>query len=75
MLTRRGASLLLAIALFSFIGWVSGSPIFAITSLTLVLLVLIESLQLKYALHVVKKLESKLIQLVGQSFLPKNRTQ
>ncbi len=57
MLTRRGASLLLAIALFSFIGWVSGSPIFAITSLTLVLLVLIESLQLKFVLHVVKKLE------------------
>ncbi len=57
MLTRRGASALLAIVLFSFVGWLSGNPTFAVASSALILIVMIESLQLSLTVKIIKKLK------------------
>ncbi len=57
MLTRQGASGLLAVVAFSFLGWLSGNPTLAITSLTFILIFLIENLQLNLALNTAKKLK------------------
>jgi len=57
MLTRRGASALQAIVLFSFITWLSGNPIFTVGSLTLILIFVIENLQLHVAAGTIRRLK------------------
>lgn len=56
MLTHEGASALLAILLLTVTGWLSGSPTFAIASLTLTLLFLIEISRFSLTLNALKKL-------------------
>lgn len=57
LLTRRGASALRAIVLFSFVSWLSGNPTLIIASLTLVLIVLIEALNFKFNSRGINKLK------------------
>ena len=56
MLTRRGASSLSAILIFSFVGWLSGNPTLTIASLTLVLIFLIETVRFQIGIRAVKQL-------------------
>lgn len=59
MLTRRGASVLQAIVIFSFLSWLSGNPMLIIGSLTLVIVFLIEMAQFNFALKAVRSLQIK----------------
>ncbi len=56
MLTHKGASTLLAIVLLTVTGWMTGSPTFAIASLTLTLIFLIEIGRFSFTLSALRKL-------------------
>lgn len=56
MLTRRGASSLLAMVLFTLLSWLSANPAFTIASLSLILLFLLENARFVRSLKAIERL-------------------